>query len=110
MSLGGPYDVPELHQAVKNTVKNDILVVYAAGNEGDNNGNTDEFGCPGCYPEVVEVGAVDREKKVATFSNTNKNVDLVVPGVEILSIYIGGGYAKLSGTSMATPHISGGLH
>ncbi|MBG9715105.1 S8 family peptidase [Bacillus sp. CCB-MMP212] len=108
MSLGGPYDVPELHQSVKNAVNNGILVVCAAGNEGDNNGNTDELSYPGCYPEVVEVGAVDLEKKVATFSNTNKNVDLVAPGVEILSTYIGGGYAKLSGTSMATPHISGG--
>lgn len=105
MSLGGPHDVPELHQAVKNAVNNDVLVVCAAGNEGDNNGKTDEFGYPGSYPEVVEVGAVDLEKKVATFSTTNKNVDLVAPEVEILSTYIGGGYAKLSGTSMATPHI-----
>ncbi|MGW5983161.1 S8 family peptidase [Bacillus mycoides] len=108
MSLGGPQDVPELHQAVKDAVNNDVLVVCAAGNEGDNNGNTDEFGYPGSYSEVVEVGAVDMNKKVAPFSNTNKNVDLVAPGVGIFSTYKDGRYAKLNGTSMATPHISGG--
>ncbi|MEB9613444.1 S8 family peptidase [Bacillus cereus] len=109
MSLGGPKDVPELHQAVKNAVNNDILVVCAAGNRGDDNSNTDEFDYPGSYQEVVEVGAVDLKKKIAPFSESNKNVDLVGPGVGILSTFKGGGYATLSGTSMATPHISGGV-
>ncbi|QFQ28587.1 S8 family peptidase [Bacillus thuringiensis] len=108
MSLGGPQDVPELHQAVKNAVNNDILVVCAAGNRGDGKDTTDELSYPGAYPEVVEVGAVDLNKKIAVFSESNKNVDLVGPGVGILSTYKGGGYATLSGTSMATPHISGG--
>ncbi|MED2915297.1 serine protease [Bacillus thuringiensis] len=105
MSLGGPQDVPELHQAVKNAVNNDILVVCAAGNGGH---QTDMLSYPGAYQEVVEVGAVDLNKKIAIFSESNKNVDLVGPGVGILSTYKGGGYATLSGTSMATPHISGG--
>ncbi|PFB77359.1 serine protease, partial [Bacillus thuringiensis] len=108
MSLSGKEDNPELHQAVKNAVNNDVLVVCAAGNGGDNNQNTDELSYPGAYQEVVEVGAVDLNKKIAVFSESNKNVDLVGPGVGILSTYKGGGYATLSGTSMATPHISGG--
>ncbi|EOP29562.1 MULTISPECIES: S8 family peptidase [Bacillus] len=108
MSLSGPNDVPELHQAVKNAVNNEILVVCAAGNSGDNNHTTDEKSYPGAYQEVVEVGAVDLNKKIAPFSESNKNVDLVGPGVEIYSTYKNGTYAKLSGTSMATPHISGG--
>lgn len=58
--LGGPQDVPELHQAVKNAVNNDILVVCAAGNGGDCSPQTDELDYPGAYQEVVEVGAVDR--------------------------------------------------
>ncbi|MDA2489968.1 S8 family peptidase [Bacillus cereus group sp. MYBK132-2] len=108
MSLSGPVDNPELHQAVKNAVNNDVLVVCAAGNNGDDDHTTNELSYPGSYPEVVEVGAVDLERNAAPFSESNKNVDLVGPGVGILSTYKGGGYATLSGTSMATPHISGG--
>ncbi|MFJ7557545.1 S8 family peptidase [Bacillus thuringiensis] len=108
MSLSGPENNPELHQAVKNAVNNDVLVVCAAGNRGDGNDTTDELSYPGAYPEVVEVGAVDLNKNAARFSQSNKNVDLVGPGVEIYSTYKDGTYAKLSGTSMATPHISDG--
>ena len=108
MSLGGTEDIPELHRAVKNAVNNDILVVCAAGNGGDCSPQTDELEYPGSYQEVVEVGAVDLNKKITCFSNSNKNVDLVAPGDGIFSTYIGGGYATLKGTSMATPHVSGG--
>lgn len=106
MSLGGPQDVPELHEAVKNAINKEILVVCAAGN-GRNGESTDMLSYPGAYQEVVEVGAVDLNKKASMFSQWNKNVDLVAPGEGILSTYINGGYATLSGTSMATPHVSG---
>ncbi|MCD7035078.1 S8 family peptidase [Metabacillus sp. GX 13764] len=107
MSLGGPEDVPEMHDAIKEAVKADILVVCAAGNEGDSRDDTPELSYPGYYKEVVQVGAVDEKKNIASFSNTNDEIDLVAPGVQILSTYPGGKYAKLSGTSMATPHTSG---
>ena len=43
MSLGGPSDVPELKEAVQNAVKNGVLVVCAAGNEGDGDERTEEL-------------------------------------------------------------------
>ncbi|WP_418055677.1 S8 family peptidase, partial [Priestia megaterium] len=69
MSLGGPSDVPELHEAIQDAVDQNILVVCAAGNEGDGEGSTDEFAYPGSYNEVISVGAVDLEKRSSLFSN-----------------------------------------
>lgn len=109
MSLGGPADVPELKTAILEAVLNDVLVVVAAGNEGDNNHDTFEFAYPSAYNEVIEIGAVDRNKEPAYFSNNNLEVDCVAPGVNIKSTFIGGVYADLDGTSMATPHVSGAL-
>ncbi|AHV95133.1 S8 family peptidase [Paenibacillus sabinae] len=109
MSLGGPEDVPEMHEAIKRAVEANILVICAAGNEGDGNYATDEFGYPGSYNEVISVGAVDLQRHSANFTNSNNEVDLVAPGAGILSTYLNKGYATLSGTSMATPHVSGAM-
>ncbi|MGN8646640.1 S8 family peptidase [Gracilibacillus sp. HCP3S3_G5_1] len=107
MSFGIKWDVPELHQAIRKAIANDILVVCAAGNEGDGDARTTERIYPGYYKEVVQVGAVDHEGNMAKFTNTNNEIDLVAPGVDVLSTYLNGKYAKMSGTSMATPHVSG---
>ncbi|MDN4493979.1 S8 family peptidase [Ureibacillus aquaedulcis] len=109
MSLGGPVDVPEMHKAIQNAVSQDISVVVAAGNEGDNSEDTFEYSYPGKYNEVIQVGAVDHNLKLAPFTNTNEEIDLVAPGVEVVSTYPGKKYASLSGTSMATPHIAGAI-
>lgn len=109
MSLGGPEDVPALHEAIQKAVENQILVVCAAGNEGDGQDATNEFDYPGSYNEVISVGAINLDRRISDFSNSNNEVDLVAPGETILSTYLDGKYAKLSGTSMATPHVSGAL-
>ncbi len=107
LSVSGKNDDPLLHDAIKQAVKNEILVVCAAGNSGDGNLNTDEVMYPGCYQEVVEVGAVDINKEIASFSNTNNEIDIFAPGVNILSTFPMYQYAFFSGTSMAAPHVAG---
>ena len=109
MSLGGPNDVKALHDVIITAVNQNILVVCAAGNDGDGKDSTDEFGYPGCYNEVISVGAVNLERKSSGFTNSNNQVDLVAPGEKIISTYLNGTFATLSGTSMATPHVSGAL-
>lgn len=108
MSLGGPH-YPELHEAVKEAVAKGIIICAAAGNDGDGNPRTEEVSYPGMYPEVIEVGAVDYKGQLAYFSNTNHEVDILAPGVRVLSTYLNGQYAKLDGTSMATPHMTGAV-
>ncbi len=107
MSLGGPADDPRLHAAVKRAVTKNILVVCAAGNLGDGRAYSFERTYPGYYPEVVCVGAIDEKLNPAGFTNTNDEIDLVAPGVNITSTYINSKYARSSGTSMATPHVAG---
>ncbi|MER2090359.1 MAG: S8 family peptidase [Sporosarcina sp.] len=109
MSLGGPNDLPELYQAIKKAIANNILVVCAAGNEGDGDDSTDEFAYPGCYNEVISVGAINLERRSSDFTNSHNEIDLVAPGEKIISTYLNGKYATLSGTSMAAPHVSGAL-
>jgi subtilisin family serine protease len=80
-----------------------IIVVSAAGNE-----NADAcLGSPSSAPETITVGAVDKDTKIASFSNWGKCVDVFAPGVNILSTIPKNLTSTMSGTSMACPYISG---
>ena len=70
---------------------------------------TNEFSYPASYSEVISVGAVDEKAKPAYFSNSNNLIDVMAPGVGILSTFKNNSYAILDGTSMAAPHVSGSL-
>ena len=107
MSLGGSEDDPKLEEAILEAAAKGILITVASGNEGDNDESSYEFGYPSCYNECITVAACNNQKKLAPFSNNHKQVDIIAAGVDVLSTYPIGKYAKLSGTSMATPHVSG---
>jgi major intracellular serine protease len=109
MSLGGSHNDPKLYQAILDACAEGILVCVASGNEGDSNESTYEFAYPALYNECITVAACDKFKKLAGFSNEHLQVDVIAAGVDIESTYLNGQYAILSGTSMATPHISGAL-
>ncbi len=108
MSLGGPIDLPELYEAVKRAYDAGIVICCASGNEANgDNGRIDEFCYPGAYIEVIEVGAINKEKQPSYFSNSNNLVDCVCYGERILSCYPNDGFALLDGTSQATPQVAG---
>lgn len=104
MSLGCTEDPGDmLQRAIKYAYDNGVVIVAASGNESSH------VGWPAVYEEVIAVGAIDDQKHVAGFSNYGTQVDVVAPGVEILSTYPVRQYARLSGTSMATPVVSGAI-
>jgi serine protease len=87
---------------------NDILFVAAAGNAARSDDTTPFYPCSYHAANEICVAATDKTDSLASFSNYGVNsVDLAAPGVGIVSTVIGGGYASFSGTSMATPHVSG---
>ena len=102
MSLGSNSDVQTLHNAVDNAYANGVLLVAAAGNDY---GGAVSY--PAAYDSVVAVSATDSNNNLASFSNVGPQVELAAPGVNILSTWKDGGYNTISGTSMATPHVSG---
>lgn len=98
---GGVHDY-YLHDVISNAVAKGVTVVVSAGNS-----NTSvEHSCPADMTEVIVVGAIDGDGKRAWFSNFGQKMDLVAPGVNIFSAYLGNQYAYMDGTSMAAPHIT----
>ena len=109
MSLGMSANNEKLERAVKEAISKNILVVCAAGNEGDGNAMDFQYSYPAAYIDVISVGAVDKKGEPAYFSSANLVIDVVAPGVDIISTYPNNSYASLTGTSMATPYVSGSL-
>jgi subtilisin family serine protease len=103
MSLGSPQPDTGLHAAIKRAVAKGVFVITAAGNAG----RSDSVNYPARWRETVAVAAVDRNGRLSRFSSRGPQVDVAAPGQDVLSTYAGGGYAKLSGTSMAAPFVAG---
>jgi len=125
MSLGGSGSVGScndggLHEAICNSVNAGVTYVVTAGNKSDDAANQ----VPAAYDEVITVSALadfngelggganptcgtDVDDTLADFSNFGADVDIIAPGVCILSTWNDGGYNRISGTSMASPHVAG---
>ncbi len=105
MSLGGGAS-SALDNAVRNAASKGILFSLAAGNDSRNASNSSPARANGA--NIYTVSAMDSNDRFANFSNFgNPPVDFCAPGVSVKSTYRNGGYATLSGTSMAAPHVAG---
>ncbi|HEX7151616.1 MAG TPA: S8 family serine peptidase [Thermoanaerobaculia bacterium] len=111
MSLGAPGDPDSpLTQAVERASAAGVIFCIAAGNDG----GYQRIGSPGNAPSAITVGASSIDDQLASFTSKGPIVqsleikpEVVAPGENIMSASIGGGTEPMSGTSMATPHVSG---
>jgi subtilisin family serine protease len=115
-SWGGGGFSQVLHDAIEANIAAGILPVIAAGNSSSNNDSYPTYPCSYTFPNVqgdsLCVAAIDSSNNLAGFSSYGlSSVDVAAPGVNILSsvpyFVDSSGYASWSGTSMATPHVTG---
>lgn len=115
MSFGGMYptDLPgvadfikEYHNRIKEMHDAGIILVAASGNSGNVNDTLDRVSFPARFPEVFAVGAICQESQRAAFSSAG-GLDFAMPGVDVYSCYPGAQWARFSGTSMASPYLTG---
>lgn len=103
LSFGNGNNSESLHEIIIKAYDSGITMVAAAGN---NYGRYSDY--PAAYPEVMSIGAINKDGDVAVFSATT-GVDIFAPGVEIYSTYKDGLYTNMDGTSFASPHVCGKL-
>jgi type VII secretion-associated serine protease mycosin len=93
--------------AVENAIEHGVIVVAAAGNDGQNGKLEKTY--PASYPGVVAVAASDRNNERAEFSQSGHFVDIAAPGVGMVSTVPNGGQCVVDGTSFSAPYVSGVL-
>ncbi|MFN8389310.1 MAG: S8 family serine peptidase [Bdellovibrionota bacterium] len=107
-SWGGGGQSQALEDAIAAANNAGILFVAAAGNSASDNDVVPSYPASYSQPNVLSVAAIDQNGNLASFSNYGAtSVDLAAPGVNILSTTPNNTYSAYSGTSMATPHVSG---
>ncbi|SEH03548.1 type VII secretion-associated serine protease mycosin [Nonomuraea solani] len=109
MSISKELATREERAAIRYAISKGVVLVAAAGNEGDRKIDADfaPYSYPAAFPGVVSVGATDRRLKRAAFSNWNSSVLVAAPGVDIMGAGPGDEYWVGRGTSQATALVSG---
>ncbi|MEG6521295.1 S8 family peptidase [Desulfotomaculum sp. 1211_IL3151] len=105
MSFGTDKYSRALEEAAREARRRGLLIVAAAGNDGGP-GTVDY---PAAFKDTISVAAMDTKGKLADFSSSGPEVDLLAPGSNILSTYRWGTYVRLSGSSMAAAHVTGSM-
>lgn len=103
LSLGSSTDTQVERDAIAYAIARGAVVCAAMGNGGLNA----PISYPAAYPGVVAVGAINVSNQRAGFSQVGAHIDVVAPGVDILSTVWNDSIGTMSGTSMATPHVAG---
>jgi thermitase len=104
ISMGGEGDSPMLRRAVEDAWARGAIVVAAAGNEKQS-----ALAFPAAIPRVISVGSVDAQRRQAYFSNSGFGLDLVAPGVGLITAWDTDKLAHTSGTSHSTGLVSGAI-
>jgi subtilisin len=102
MSFGMKTRSDAMLDAVRHATKAGIVIVASAGNDGER-----RIDYPARFLHTISVGALNRQGRVAAFSNTGQRIDVLAPGERIVSTWPNRRYHELSGTSMATSHVTG---
>ena len=105
MSFGMKTRSKSLLTACTNAVNAGVVIVASSGNDGKRRA----IDYPARYPQTISVGATNRMRRIAPFSNRGPYIDIYAPGDRIHSAWLKGKYNEMSGTSMATSHVSGAI-
>jgi thermitase len=107
-SWGSTQKSRALEDAIREAGEEGILFVAASGNASADADRSPHYPASYDLPNIISVAALDRNDQLASFSNYGaRKVHIAAPGVEILSTWLGGAFEEHSGTSMATPEVSG---
>jgi major intracellular serine protease len=105
ISFGGNYSSNELHKAIHHALAEGVFVICAAGNQGSLYQSNISY--PARYGGVITIAAHDQNGHPLGSSSRGGELDFIAPGDEVFSTYKDGGYAKLTGTSMAASWVAG---
>ena len=107
MSFGTKYYSEELDETIKKAYRQGILIIAAAGNDGNAAEDESTIEYPAAFDEVISVGATDVDNSVMESSSTGDELDVVAPGNRILSTGAFGGVVVDDGTSVSAAQVTG---
>lgn len=105
MSFGMKTRSKALLNAVNNAYRSGVLIVASSGNDG----RIGDIDYPARYNQTIAVGAINQASRIAKFTNRSGLIDIYAPGDRVVSAWLRGKHREMSGTSMATSHVTGAI-